>query len=203
MTITNPILHGEEAFKNASDTNEATTSAWNRLMHALATKSLRRLFQNAFRSGSIMSSLRATTEPVKALRPAAETGHEAPLLLAPVAGTVAPGGAVRVGRTELACDVDGFAPGTPVTLAIRPEDILAQDAPSGDANVVRVRVDALAFLGSFFRADLVADAMDGVLLRADLSVDLVRRRSIAEKSELSAILPPERIRIYPGDAIHR
>jgi len=45
--------------------------------------------------------------------------------------------------------------------------------------------------------------MDGVLLRADLSVDLVRRLSIAEKSELAARLPPERIRIYPGDAIHR
>ena len=120
-----------------------------------------------------------------------------------VAGTVARDGAVRLGRTELACEVDGVAPGTPVTLAIRPEDILVQDARGGDVNVVRVRVDALAFLGSFFRADLVAEAMDSVLLRADLSVDLVRRQSIVEKSELSALLPPERIRIYPGDAIHR
>ena len=120
-----------------------------------------------------------------------------------VAGTVARDRAVRVGRTELACEVDGFAPGTPVTLAIRPEDILVHDARGGEGNVVRVRVDALAFLGSFFRADLVGDAMDGVLLRADLPVALVRRRSIAEKSELSALLPPERIRIYPGDTIHR
>ena len=120
-----------------------------------------------------------------------------------VAGSVVRDGALRLGQTELSCEVDGLAPGTPVTLAIRPEDILVQDAPSGQANVVRVRVDALAFLGSFFRADIVADAMDGVLLRADLSVDLVRRLSIAEKSELAALLPPERIRIYPGDAIHR
>jgi len=120
-----------------------------------------------------------------------------------VAGSVVRDGALRLGQTELSCEVDGLAPGTPVTLAIRPEDILVQDAPSGQANVVRVRVDALAFLGSFFRADIVADAMDGVLLRADLSVDLVRRLSIAEKSELAARLPPERIRIYPGDAIHR
>jgi len=120
-----------------------------------------------------------------------------------VAGSVVRDGALRLGQTELSCEVDGLAPGTPVTLAIRPEDILVQDARSGQANVVRVRVDALAFLGSFFRADIVADAMDGVLLRADLSVDLVRRLSIAEKSELAARLPPERIRIYPGDAIHR
>src|SRR6267378_2266401 len=98
-----------------------------------------------------------------------------------VAGTVARAGAVRLGRTELACEVDGVAPGTPVTLAIRPEDILVQDTRSRQANAVRVRVDTLAFLGSFFRADIVADAMDGVLLRADLSVDLVRRQSIAEK----------------------
>jgi hypothetical protein len=64
-------------------------------------------------------------------------------------------------------------------------------------------VDALVFLGSFFRADLVGDAMPGVVLRADLPVDLVRRRAIAEKLTLECRLPPERIRIYPGSAGHR
>jgi len=66
-----------------------------------------------------------------------------------------------------------------------------------------VRVEALAFLGSFFRADLASDAADGVLLRADLPVDLIRRRGIAEKSMLSVLLPPDRIRIYPGSSVHR
>jgi len=66
-----------------------------------------------------------------------------------------------------------------------------------------MRVEALAFLGSFFRADLVADAPAAALLRADLPVDLVRRLDIAEKRALVCVLPPERLRIYPGSTVHR
>jgi len=122
-----------------------------------------------------------------------------------VAGTVVRDGVVRLGRVELACEADGLTPGTEVTLAIRPEDILVQDVPGpgSQPNALRARVDALAFLGSFFRADLVGDALEGVLLRADLPVDLVRRLGIAEQSTMSFLLPRERIRIYPGSAIHR
>jgi iron(III) transport system permease protein len=130
-----------------------------------------------------------------------------------VAATVVRDGRVRLGGVELACDADGLAPGTPVTLAIRPEDIVIQDGSSISPNALPARVDALAFLGSFFRADLVSgradlvggradlspgDAMAGVLLRADLPVDLVRRLAIAEKSALTCLLPRERIRATPG-----
>jgi iron(III) transport system ATP-binding protein len=120
-----------------------------------------------------------------------------------VAATVVRDGLVRLGGVELACDADGLAPGTEVTLAIRPEDIVVEDVAPGSPNALRARVDALAFLGSFFRADLVGDATPGVVLRADLSVDLVRRRAIAEKLTLELRMPPERIRIYPGSAAHR
>jgi iron(III) transport system ATP-binding protein len=120
-----------------------------------------------------------------------------------VAATVVRDGLVRLGGVELACDADGLAPGTEVTLAIRPEDIVVDDVAPGSPNALRARVDALVFLGSFFRADLVGDAMPGVVLRADLPVDLVRRRAIAEKLTLECRLPPERIRIYPGSAGHR
>jgi iron(III) transport system ATP-binding protein len=120
-----------------------------------------------------------------------------------VTATVVRDDLVRLGGIELVCDADGFAPGTEVTLAIRPEDIAVEDVVSGSPNGLRARVDALAFLGSFFRADLVGDAVPGVLLRADLPVDLVRRRALAEKLTLECRLPPERIRIYPGSALHR
>jgi iron(III) transport system ATP-binding protein len=120
-----------------------------------------------------------------------------------VAATVVRDGLVRLGEVELACDADGRAPGTEVTLAIRPEDIVVEDVAPGSPNALRARVDALAFLGSFFRADLVGDATPGVVLRADLPVDLVRRRAIAEKHTLELRMPPERIRIYPGSAAHR
>jgi iron(III) transport system ATP-binding protein len=120
-----------------------------------------------------------------------------------VVGTVVRDGVVRLGRTELACEVDGLAAGTEVTLAIRPEDIVVHEGRGDEPNALTVRVDALAFLGSFFRADLVGDAPEGVLVRADLPVDLIRRRGIAEKSLLSVLLPPDRIRIYPGSTVHR
>jgi len=120
-----------------------------------------------------------------------------------VAGTVARDGAVRLGKTELACDVDGLPAGTDVTLAIRPEDIVVHDRGRAEPNVLAVRVDALVFLGSFFRADLTGDAAPGVLLRADLPADMVRRRAITEKSALAVLLPPEHIRIYPGSAVNR
>jgi iron(III) transport system ATP-binding protein len=120
-----------------------------------------------------------------------------------VAATVVGDGRVRLGAIELACDADGWAPGTEVTLAIRPEDIVVQEASPDAPNAVRMRVEALAFLGSFFRADLVAEAAAGALLRADLPVDLVRRLALAEKRPLVCVLPRERLRIYPGSTVHR
>jgi iron(III) transport system ATP-binding protein len=120
-----------------------------------------------------------------------------------VAGTVVGERAVRLGRTGLACETDGLAAGTEVTLAIRPEDIVVREGRATEPNALTLRVEALAFLGSFFRADLVGDASDGVFLRADLPVDLIRRRGIGEKSMLSVLLPPDRIRIYPGSTVHR
>jgi iron(III) transport system ATP-binding protein len=120
-----------------------------------------------------------------------------------LAATVVGDGRVRLGGLVLACDADGWAPGTEVTLAIRPEDIVVQAASPGAPNTVRMRVEALAFLGSFFRADLVADENAGALLRADLPVDFVRRLDLTEKRALVCVLPPERIRIYPGSTVHR
>ena len=120
-----------------------------------------------------------------------------------VAGTVARDGAVRLGTIELACEVDGLPAGTDVTLAIRPEDIVVHDGGRAEPNGLAVRVEALVFLGSFFRADLTGDATPGVLLRADLPADMVRRRGIVEKSALAVVLPPEHIRIYPGSAVNR
>jgi iron(III) transport system ATP-binding protein len=120
-----------------------------------------------------------------------------------VGGTIARDGAVRLGATDVSCATAGLAPGIEVTLAVRPEDLVVQETAGPQPNVVPARVDALTFLGSFFRADLVSDALGSALLRADLPVDLVRRLGIAEKSMLPLRMPPERIRVYPGSTLHR
>jgi iron(III) transport system ATP-binding protein len=120
-----------------------------------------------------------------------------------VAGAMVRDGVVRLGRVELGCEADGFAPGTPVTLAIRPEDIVVQDVREGEPNTLAARVEAMVFLGSFFRAELVGDSLGEARLRADLSVDVVRRLGIAENHALPVRLPKDRIRIYPGGTAHR
>ena len=119
-----------------------------------------------------------------------------------VAGVMVGPGTVRFGGLELACDADGFTPGTSVTIAIRPEDLVVHGVSGSEGNAFLARIVAMTFLGSFFRADLGGDAIGDTRLRADLSVDLVRRLGLAEGDTLPVLMPKERIRIYPGGAIH-
>jgi iron(III) transport system ATP-binding protein len=117
-----------------------------------------------------------------------------------VAGTVVRSGLVRCGALDLACEADGFPPGTGVTVAIRPEDIGVQDVRGTEANALPARIESMVFLGAFFRADLVGEGM-GLRLRADFSVELVRRLGLGEGHSLPVVLPRERIRVYPQSAL--
>ncbi|HEV8310797.1 MAG TPA: putative 2-aminoethylphosphonate ABC transporter ATP-binding protein [Methylomirabilota bacterium] len=118
-----------------------------------------------------------------------------------VSGTIVGPGTVRCGQLELACEADGLAAGTAVTIAIRPEDIVVQGIEGSEPNAVETRIDAMSFLGSLFRADLVGDAIGNARLRAELSIDLVRRRGLAEGHPLLVMLPKECLRLYPMSAI--
>jgi iron(III) transport system ATP-binding protein len=115
-----------------------------------------------------------------------------------VPGTMVGPGRVRLGRLELACEADGFAPGTAVTIAIRPEDIRVLDVQGTEENAFAARIEAMFFLGSFFRVDLVADALGATRLRADVAVEQVRRLDLAEGGTLQVMMPRRRIRVYPG-----
>jgi iron(III) transport system ATP-binding protein len=115
-----------------------------------------------------------------------------------VPGTISGSESARFGRQEFACDTGGLAQGTPVTIAVRPEDILVQGVTADEENAYEARVRGLEFLGSFVRADLVSEATGDDPLRADLSINLVRRHNIAVGDSLLVCLPRERIRIYPG-----
>jgi iron(III) transport system ATP-binding protein len=119
-----------------------------------------------------------------------------------VPGTVVGPDRVRMGQVELACDADGLAQGTSVTIAVRPEDIVVQGITGEEENVFEARVAAMEFLGSFFRVDLADGAMGEERLRADFSINLVRRMGIGEGNSLNVMMPRERIRIYPAGAIH-
>jgi iron(III) transport system ATP-binding protein len=96
--------------------------------------------------------------------------------------------------------VDGLATGTAVTLAVRPEDLLVQAAPSDRPNTFAARIESLEFLGSFVRADLVVEGLPDQRCCADFSINLMRREAIEEGQRLNVTLPAERLRVFAGDA---
>ncbi len=113
-------------------------------------------------------------------------------------GVVVRPGLVRFGAIDLACDLDlQPGPGSNVTLAIRPEDVVVRNVAAGAANTFTVRVAEIEFLGAFCRVGLSIDG-DGPVLVADFSINTVRDLSITEGMALPIGLPPERIRVFPG-----
>ena len=106
---------------------------------------------------------------------------------------------MRVGRLELRCPSHAMAPESTVTVAIRPEDILVQDAEGGAENSVDAQVAGIEFLGAFVRARLEAPQLGGVELRADLSANVVRCMGLADGRRLRLVLPRARLRIYSRD----
>ncbi len=113
-----------------------------------------------------------------------------------IPGLVAEKNRVKVGGFALDCDTRGFSDGDAITVAIRPEDINAQDMEHDD-NVVDAEIVHLQFLGSFYRAELGGTAFSGHEVEADFSVNLVRRKNIDIGSKLPIRLPSRHIQLYP------
>jgi iron(III) transport system ATP-binding protein len=113
-------------------------------------------------------------------------------------GRVAGANRVDVAATRIAVGarLNGLAPGTPVTLAVRPEDLQVQ-AVTGDApNTFSAKVEGLEFLGSFVRADLALEGLADQRCCADLSINLMRRQEIRVGQTLSVTLPAERLHVF-------
>ena len=119
-----------------------------------------------------------------------------------VPGTVVAPDRVRLGQVELTCDADGRPQGSAVTIAVRPEDIVVQGVSGEEENVFEAKVEAMEFLGSFYRADLADGGMGDARLRADFSINLVRRLEIDEGHAMNVRVPRECIRIYGESAGH-
>jgi iron(III) transport system ATP-binding protein len=116
-------------------------------------------------------------------------------------GLVADGGRVCIADLEfnLPERINGFPAGTPVTLAVRPEDLMVQAAPSDRPNTVQATVAELEFLGSFFRADLALEGLAEQRCCADFSINMMRREAIAIGQRLNVTLPAERLRVFAAD----
>ena len=109
---------------------------------------------------------------------------------------------VSLGGVSLSCAHGMNGPDQAVTVAIRPEDLVFDAGDDIDGTHWPVRVESLEFLGSFVRATLAfGGTQHATKLVADLSINVVRRTSLAEGQEHRVALPAERVRVYPGHIV--
>ena len=117
-------------------------------------------------------------------------------------GQVLPAGRVGLGDLEIACPANGMSDGAPVTLAVRPEDVLLQGVSPDDENAFEAEIIEAEFLGSFIRADLKVPGLGEKLLRADFSINLVRRQDIGQGDTVLIALPKDLLRLYSSETTH-
>jgi iron(III) transport system ATP-binding protein len=104
---------------------------------------------------------------------------------------------VRVGALELAVAGNGaLKPGTPVRLAMRPEDVRTRGIEADTPNRFDARIARIAFLGSFCRAQLAPTASPGTTISADFSTNAMRDLGIAEGETRTVAFPPESLRVF-------
>ncbi len=104
------------------------------------------------------------------------------------------------GSLELTCRKHDLAPGKPVVISIRPEDIVPIDeiAPTAaqTGNSFTATVEEMEFLGSFWRIHLGGKQLGDSRLIIDLSVNAVIRMNTSVGKEMSIELPSDRLYIF-------
>jgi iron(III) transport system ATP-binding protein len=112
-------------------------------------------------------------------------------------GEIAAAGRVRIGAAELDCAAasNGYAPGTRVGLALRPEDVAVRNVGPATPNRIGVTIATLDFLGAFCRVTLKPET-GGTPIVADFSINLMRDLGVAEGQHLDVALPPDRLQVF-------
>lgn len=109
-------------------------------------------------------------------------------------------GSVKLGDFDLITRGSGFEDGAPVTVAVRPEDILPHSTrDSGTANMLPVTITDMEFLGSFWRTHIRSDALRDTPLVANFSMNAVRRLGLETGKALVVELPAERVLVFPRE----
>ncbi|MEI6099549.1 MAG: putative 2-aminoethylphosphonate ABC transporter ATP-binding protein [Alphaproteobacteria bacterium] len=104
---------------------------------------------------------------------------------------------VKVGALEFATVANGHAGGQPVTVAIRPEDVvLAAPGDASGENMFDAEIGSVEFLGSFARAHLVNGSFAQDSLIAQVPQTMVRSHGIAPGRPVRARLPQDRLRVF-------
>jgi iron(III) transport system ATP-binding protein len=85
---------------------------------------------------------------------------------------------------------------TPVTLGIRPEELVIGPAAHQAENVLNARVTAVQFLGAFTRLGLAIPGDDGVPLECDVPAGALAAVAPKEGGELALALPSAALRLF-------
>lgn len=110
-------------------------------------------------------------------------------------GIVAEEGVIRLGDLELNC-LGTPAPGSPVTVCVRPEDVAIHHPRA--ANTFDVHVETMEFLGPFHRVRLAGERLGEHRLTADFSANIVRDHKMKPGDRFPVTLPSEFLHIYPS-----
>jgi len=108
-------------------------------------------------------------------------------------------GGVVLGSGRLDSGAEGLADGQPVTVAVRPEDILAVAAgheATPAPNHLNLTIADMEFLGSYWRTHLSGAALGATPLVANVSMNAVRRLGLKEGAPLTVEIPPERVLVF-------
>jgi iron(III) transport system ATP-binding protein len=107
---------------------------------------------------------------------------------------------VRCGTFDVQCaDAHGLAPDTPISLAVRPEDVRLGGDDSRALNTALGYVKDIEFLGSFYRLTFHLNGLEEALLVAEVSINRMRDLDIEAGNSLPVRLPPSLVRVYPAD----
>jgi iron(III) transport system ATP-binding protein len=112
---------------------------------------------------------------------------------------VAGPGRVEVGALQfVVADDPGLTRGSPVRLAMRPEDVRTRSIGADTPNRFEARIERIAFLGSFCRAELAPLASPATRIFADFSTNAMRDLGIIEGEARAVAFPPETLRVFPS-----
>ncbi len=115
-----------------------------------------------------------------------------------VAATRCGDGRLRIGTTEF--QGNGLAghgsTGEPVTVYLRPEDVLARPIAPGEPNVFEACIERIEFLGSYCLVTVAGAALAGERLDVVLSLNFLAEQQLQVGSCLPLKLLPERLRVF-------
>jgi iron(III) transport system ATP-binding protein len=107
---------------------------------------------------------------------------------------------VQCGSLDFYIDEPHAVPiGSPVTVAIRPEDVRVGETNLGNDNTAQAKIDEAEFLGSFYRLTLTVEGMPATRLIAEVSNNIMRDQALQQGNRVPIYLPASLLRVYSGD----